>query len=771
MAEIIATISLFAEQWLGTVLSKLFLLFLGILLCLLVVAAIWDRRIRALNASIVIGLGVLLVAVALWENFALALGGMDTLVRIRLVAVLLSVFILVLTFFAFVRTGLHPRYGLLWTVVSCLVLLTALFPKPLQTFPSLLGVHFAPAIAALVLLFALLLIFHFCIVISELQDQQKTLMHRIQDLERQMYGRTEPATDAPFPDRKGLLAEFVEKLPSREMLRSLTWKTQHGTSLTVPVVIFLAASGVMVTGMAAPQVMIGDEVTHYYMMRTQTENYPEPNFFAEIPTGWGDVETRRYPHSFFWHYIGGLVYLATNGSFFFTQLYQALFLCQLLVAASLLAGLRRGVETRSALVYVLLIVSLPMTLIFSVAFYQDVPMAAQALTAFYFLRKNRWFLATVFLCLALGFKVTALLFFPAFYVCLAVWTYRNVSLRKTLAVIACSLLLTGGFTLGFGKVIERYAHVPFYPVKKAEEVVDKITHKLDFFGEELPQSKGAGSVTVKEKSGKGITSEKFAEIIANHPGDLRVKANFFIYGGILLYLSIFGALAAEMYRRASAKGRSLLPAESSIWLWATGGTYILSVIWFLKEAPDARFFLPGLLFCLLPLAERVVCLPRSRLIVMLITALALMQSGYALAKTYRLRLLTPETREAIHYLGQHPPEPRKVFMYPEGNYRSFPVPHEWYLNYYLRDFWRADNDGRIDILNRFNVGAVVIKKHLIAQVDEDFTNLGVYPDFFVQDIKHDQRFSRVFENSDIIIFTVPSPASDDSDRTSLPARH
>ncbi len=754
MAEFIELISLFAQQWLGTVLSKLFLLFLGILLCLLVVAAIWDKRIRALNASIMIGLGIMLVAIALWENFAVALGGMDTLIRIRLVAVFLSLFILILTFFAFVKTGLHPRYGLLWTVVSILVLLTALFPGPLQTFPSVLGVHFGPAIAALVILFMLLLVFHFCIVISELQDRHTRLLIRVQDLELQLYGKPIPVADEQETTRQGLLDRFMGKLPSRQDLRSFAWKTQHGTSLTVPLVILMALLGVLVTGMAAPQPMIGDEVTHYFMMRSQAGTYPVPNFFAEIPTEWGAVETRRYPHSFAWHYLGGLVYILTDGSFFFTQLYQGAFLCQLLVVAYLLARQRRGVETRSALVFVLLIVSLPMTLIFSVAFYQDIPMAAQVLTSFYFLRKERWMLASVFLCLALAIKVTALLFFPAFFVCLAFWTYRQYTLKKAIVAVMSSALLVGLFTYSFGKIIERYAHAQFYPVQKAEEVVNKLASSLTFAQD---QAQPSGHEADKGTQGKNdATSEKVAEIIANHPGDLHVKANFFIYGGVLLYLAILGALLAEIYRRGFKKSRELLPDESSIWLWATGGSYIVCAVWFLRESPDARFFLPGLLFCMLPLAERLVCLPKSRLIVMLIAVTALMQSGYALAKTYQLRYVSPEIREAIGYLKNSPPNPQKVFMYPEGSYRLFPVPHEWYLNYYLRDFWRADNDTRIEILVRNKVGAIVIKKHLIASVDESITNLGVYPDYFVRDIEKDRRFVKVFENKDITIYTVPA---------------
>ena len=148
-------------------------------------------------------------------------------------------------------------------------------------------------------------------------------------------------------------------------------------------------------------------------------------------------------------------------------------------------------------------------------------------------------------------------------------------------------------------------------------------------------------------------------------------------------------------------------------------------------------------------------LPRPKLFIALVAALAIMQSGYVLSKTYQLRRVTPEIRGAIQYLEQNPPSPRLVFMYPEGNYRLFPVQHEWYLGYLLRDFWTSDNDGRIQMLHKFGIGAVVIKKHLIAEVDPEIINLGVYPTYFVRDLKNDSRFERLFENAGVIIYRVP----------------
>lgn len=633
MIDLFTSIASFVNQWLGTAVPELFLLFLALLLSILVLAAIWDKRVNPTCTLVGAGICLLLFSLSLGESVSAFYAVLDTGIRIRVTAVFISFSMLLFT----------------------------------------------------------------------------------------LYSVFKP-------------------------------KTRHGTSLTAPFIILIGVAAVFFVGSLAPRVMIGDEVTHFYMMKTQAADLTTPNFTAEIPTGSGGVELRNYPHSFLWHYLGAVLFQATDGSFLAIQLYQGLFLSQLLGVAYLLARSRGGVETRAALIYLLLIVSLPMTLIFSVAFYQGVPMTAQVLTAFYLLRKNRWIFASGFLCFALGLKVTAILFFPVFFLYLLIWTYQRCSIAKTLAVTCCSLLLVGSFTFGLSAVIKEYGHATFYPVEALERIGEKLSISIaNITTDATVEDKYA---TSRETSKEKKASERRAEIIANHPGTLHVKVNYLVYGGVLLYLA-FGCTLATGAWQLSGRKLGHLPQGSSLWLWVTGLSYIILAAWFLKTAPDARFFLPGLVFCMLPMAERVVCLPKSRWIAILFTTLALMQSGYALSKTYQLRQVGPGLMEGIQYLENNPPTPNRIFMYPEGNYRLFPASHEWYLGYYLREFWRGDNDTRIEMLNKHHLGAIVVKKHLINPVDDNITNLGVYPPWFVNDITRDRRFKKVFENSALIIFSVP----------------
>ncbi|MCI5197492.1 MAG: DUF2304 family protein, partial [Candidatus Electrothrix sp. AW5] len=475
-------ISNFINQWLGTALPQLFLLFLGILLVILVVTALWDRRINRLGGIFGVVIGLFMASIALEESIARFIGGLDPGVLIRLIAVLFSLSLLILTGTAWVKTGLQKRYGMTWTAVALIVLFTALFPDLLRSFPSLLGVHYGIALAGLFIGFLLLLVFHFSITISELYVNQQTLLERIKRLERgedtaleQPVGPMDPVK-AEQNGVHGLLSQLGQKL--KKLSVSLIRRPERGTSLGAPLIILIAVCSVFLVGISTPQVMVGDEVTHYYMLKTQAKVLPQANFLAEIPTGWGDTEIRRYPHSFGWHYLGAVIYKFTGGSFAAIQLYQALFLAQFLGVAYLLARSRRGVQTRSALPYLLILATIPMTLIFSVTFYQGIPMTAQILTAFYLLRQNRWLLATLFLGFALALKVTAILFFPAFFICLFVWTVRRCRLGKTAMIVCASLLIIALCTWGLGRTINIYSGSTFYPLEKFYQVVHLVQQRI-----------------------------------------------------------------------------------------------------------------------------------------------------------------------------------------------------------------------------------------------------------------------------------------------------
>lgn len=550
------------------------------------------------------------------------------------------------------------------------------------------------------------------------------------------------------------LWEFRSRLTKREMLHEL-----RGTRVGAPLVILAAFVAVVAVGFATPQAMIGDEVTHYYMLVKQAQDISQPNFYADIPMAYGGVETRRYPHSFGWHYLGALAYLITGGSFYGVQMYQAFFLLQLLTVAYLLARSRGGVESRAALLYVLTLASLPLCLLFSVAFYQDVPMTAQVLTAFLLLNKRRWLWASCFMALAVGFKVTAVLFFPAFFLLLFFWEVRKGSWKNGLLALSVSAMVVLGSTWVLGKAINVYAQAPFYPQEKLEIALTVIKNRILALSTKVdiePVTRIVERSTAAASQHMHSPSPETAPIIiANHPGDLRIKENYLLYGGVLIWLLVLACPISSLVGFRGPPQRQARPG--SLWLVLVGGSFLLSTAYLTRTAPDARFFLPGLPFLLLPVVEVVASLPKSKATVAFIAVLALLQTAYVLHKTHSLRSISPGILAGIDHLRQHPPQPRIIFMYPEGNYRLFPQSHEWYLGYRLREFWRADNNQRLAMLDRYGIGAVVVKKHLIAPVNKEITNLGIYPPEFVDDLREDQRFSKGFENEELLIFYISQP--------------
>ncbi len=551
-----------------------------------------------------------------------------------------------------------------------------------------------------------------------------------------------------------LTGETTQSIKKGSLFASDPPRSIRGTRLGVPLAILIAVSAVLATGLSTPQVMVGDEVTHYYMLTHQAKDLSQPNFYAEIPMASGEHEIRRYPHSFFWHYFGALVYTLSGGSLAAVQVYQSLFLLQLLGVAYLLARDRQGVESRSALSFVLVLASLPLCLIFSVTFYQDVPMTAQIVTAFYLLRRGHWLPASLFLSLAIGLKVTAVLFYPSFFLLLLYWQVAKKGWFSGFLVCGAALLIVLGSTWFIGRSIVTYGQSEFYPQAQMERLLKRsqelLVSTLPVMAEWVGVDQINTSLSARPDHSQQVKEDK-PPIIANHPGDLRIKENYLVYGGIIIWLVVAAGLAGQGICRLQPSNSQRRYRQSSLWLYIVGGSYTLLAAWLIRTSPDARFFLPGLPFLLLPFLEKASFLPKPKILISLLAALALLQGSYVLQKTYRLRALTPETLEGIRYLTDHPPQ-GKIFMYPEGNYRFFPAQHEWYLGYRLREFWRADNAKRTEMLHRFGVSAVVIKKHLVAPVDDEITNLGVYPIEFVNDIQRDASFLKGFENDALLIY-------------------
>ena len=772
VADLLNSVLYFISKWVGTTAPRILIAFFGLLCTIISIVFLWDRRIKAIVGATGVTIGLLMVIAALEPGIVHFLVQTSYFTRVRFLMIALSFVVIVTTIEAIRRSHLKERYAILWIATSLIILATAFFPRILDFLRIILGTDYVAAVVGIVFIFLLLIAFHFSISLStywknqtQIAQRQVLLEERIHSLTTRLEGAGSDVTQNKHPSDQALaMTHLMESDAEPTEAQKHKTRLLTGSQVAVPIIIAGITLSVLIVGWLTPRPMVGDEVTHFYMLSKQADYLSKPNFDADIPTNWGATEVRRYPHSFLWHYIGAMFYRLTGKNFYIIQLYQALFWAQLLIFAYLLAKSRNGIENRSVLLYVILISSLPVAIIFSVTFYQDVPMTAQVLTAFYFLRHRRWFLSTLFMCLAIGFKLNALLFLPVYLILLLIWEYKSTNWLRSTFRIACSMFILFSFTWMMGEIIKTHAETRFYPEIKLNQLMRTIKRTIkhaDKGKKGITRSttpKSDSNVDLAKKP-KPVTRYE-VEIIANHPGDLRIPENHIVYGGVILWLVLLAGTASFFCARFGMKC-SLAQSGPTGWLFGVGLSYILLTAFYLRTAPDARFFLPGVLFAILPFVEHTVRLPRPKLIIATISALAVLQAGYVLNKTYKLRHVTPEIIAAIEYLEENKPSPGTVFMYPEGNYRLFPVPHNWYLSYRLREFWRADNDTRIQMLQRMGIGAVVIKKHLIAEVGPEIINLGVYPTFFVEDLREDDRFENVFENKGVIIFKVPSPTQEE----------
>lgn len=750
------------SQKVGVTLPLIMTLIVGLTLCVAAVTALWTRRLRVAPALMILLTGALLVLISLDTRILHGLVATGYLTRIRMLMGLLSIVVAAVTFEAVRRSQLKERYAILWLFTGGVILLCAFFPAILDFMTSLLGMQYVTAVGVVVFVFVLMVLFHVSLAISNIQRDETATAQRCALLEAKVDRlATELATlqgreaipipiPAPAPIPVIQTAAGARNVCQQRSLR--------GFVVGVPVLIAAFGLAVLWSGLRTPQAMVGDEVTHYYMLRHQAHVLPEATFQAIIPTGWGAPHVRRYPHPHLWHYAGAYLYRAIP-AFATIQGYQTLFLIQLLVAAFFLIRRRPGASTTAILLYLLLLASLPVTLMFSMTFYQDVPLTAQVVTAFCLLDRRRWIWATVFMMLALGIKVTAFLFVPAFLGFLIVRKLEETKTASRRGVrfrrVAFPVLIAGTMLWIPMHAYHRLLDGEYYPFLQVRSVVKRVAQTID--RPEPPVRVAPPAATAAADPVSRPISRYEAEIIANHPGDLRLPVNWMLYGGMLIWWVMAMGLARRLAMwRKPALTRKMLVDQWPVWV---GLSYLLPAAYLLKTAPDARFFLPALPFILLPFVLSAARLPRQRIWMSLLTALAIAQSGFVLATAVQLRQVTPELKAGMAFLGDHPPQHNRVFMYPEGNYRLFPVEHDWYLGYRLRDFWRADNDQRLQLLARRRIGAIVIKKHLVRPVDENITNLGVYPDYFVEQIEADARFRKIFDNTAVTIYEFNGPAT------------
>ncbi|MBA4388442.1 MAG: hypothetical protein C0404_10710 [Verrucomicrobia bacterium] len=512
-------------------------------------------------------------------------------------------------------------------------------------------------------------------------------------------------------------------------------------------VILAAYLGSLCAGMSATQPMVADEVVHYYMVLTQAKKLPAPNVSVEMPVR-GRIHKRLYPHVFLWHYAGAVVWKFLGQAFWSVQIYHSLFWLQLLVSMWLLAKALRPGDAVVGLLNVVILASLPMCLLFSVLLFQDLPATAQVITSLMFLCRRQLWGSLVFMGIALSLKVTVFVFLPAYLFCIAAFFWRTERPWRTVLRLFMSVAIIVAMCAPMAMALHKLGW-SYYPVVTTAQYLKR----LGIIDKNNPVFRQGAIPVAAPNVVKNDNVDVIKPEICAHPGDLRIPVNWVLYFGGVFYVLVLFSIVGAILLRSRSQGilsrEELCLTGAAIWILAMTAYHM-------RTAPDARFFMPGVVILVLPLARLASAVPWRRVWLPMLVAVAALQTGVVLSKTASLRKISPAMQEAIDFtytLGSY--GNNNIFMYPEGHERFMGGSVEWYLGYELRDLWRGNNDERIRLLQKYKTGVVIVKKNRIKAVSPDTVDLGVYPESFVNDIRQDPRFTKLFENSAVIIFLVP----------------
>lgn len=519
--------------------------------------------------------------------------------------------------------------------------------------------------------------------------------------------------------------------------------------------ILLSWMGALAVGLLAREPMAGDEVMHYHVLLRQARVFPVPNVQADIPMeGW--TYTKYYPHVFLWHYVGAMVWRAGGSTFAAVQVYQSLFWLQLLLATWLLARHYSDDRRGEGLVAVLGVASLPMALLFGVLHYQDVPATAQVVTSFLLLKRRRLWLSLPFMGLALGIKETTFVMLPIYFLFVGAVYLKTEAVWRTCARVVAATVVLFACCVPMAVAMKRL-HWNYYPLEMLERTLGAIgivvesTPSAPAHGPSpSPAASSIPAPAPRADAGDAYVPNESLDM-ANHPGDLRTPVNWVIFlGGVfwlLLAAALVGFIVALSVGEASSLGLLVWPTLIAGWYLAVSGVI-------LRSSPDARFFIPAFPFLAVSMAPLVVRVPWRRVWFPALIAVALFQSGAVLWKTAALRVVPSGIRELSAFM-QASRVTGNYFMYPEGHDRFIPGSVVWYMNNRLPEFWRGSNEERIRMLAHYRVSFLIIKKDRIRDVEPGTYDLGAYPKAFVDDIRKDGRFVRVFDNRTVEVYDVP----------------
>ena len=449
-------------------------------------------------------------------------------------------------------------------------------------------------------------------------------------------------------------------------------------------------------------VYLGDEAHHYtfakgiYEARYRILSNPIYAPYPKLDYFYSDVPL--------WHgMLAGLWWITGYPSAILAQGYQVLYFL-LLTVSSYFLGRRLFGEVAGEM-GMMLSLSAPVVAAFSILLYLDVPVAAWTMFSLWMFHKKKWVYAGIGAGAMLLTKINGLLLAPAFVI-LFFFYFESKWIDKIKAILLFGLPVI---------------------IINLPELYFRKTH-FGFFYYIAP---------------KYIPKEGPPVILFEPSSLYQQPGNLIFYFGIAIWIGL------GLYLWKKRFGRE------DVFLWVPIGVYLIIFPLFFHYSFPVRNLSPILVPLALLGGKGLASWVGKRKRIA-ITGLCLLQFLVVSGNVYLKRQIPAGIKGGYAYINSHT-SPNAVFLYPEENlvlYTGRPIVWSHIIEM-PKLFWQAGEEETRDILKKYEVSYVAIKKDRIYN-DQFIRHTGGYPRSFVEKLPKQGFLRLVFDNLDLSIWQVSS---------------
>lgn len=450
-------------------------------------------------------------------------------------------------------------------------------------------------------------------------------------------------------------------------------------------------------------IYLGDEAYHFtfvkgiYESKSRILSNPIYAAYPKLDYFYFDVPL--------WHgLLAGIWWIIGSPSKTLAQGYQVFYFL-LLVGSSYFLG-RRLFGERVGAMGMLMALSIPLMVAFSILLYLDMPTAAWAIFSLWLIHRRNWLFSGIGVGAMLLTKVNSFLLLPGFAI-LIVLQSRPIWLERVKAFVSVGL---PAILINLPELYFRKTHFGFFYYIPPQY---------------LPKEGPPGAVVFE-------------------PSSLYLQPwNLILYSGLVIWIGL------GLYF-----GKRLM--EKKDWfLWIPIGTYLLFFPVLFHYSLPVRHLSPILAPLALLGGKGLASINRGKIRYVLIS-LCFLQLFAVSGKVYFERQIPAGIKESYDYI-QHHSLPRDVFLYPEENlvlYTRRPI--VWsHIVELPKLFWEAEGEEIESILKKYEISYIAIKKDRIFG-DSSIRHTGGYPKPFVEKLPKQDFLKLVFDNPEISIWRVIS---------------